>query len=382
MFVTNRNQEPLINPYSRRNVSALQRGRCEFVAIYSSQSLRQGERCNESTRTGSRYCTLHRQYRPSTSNAQLNSVIRTRRIRNTPLRARNPTILSDIEPHSLEEQIRCPHCGARVWLEEKATNSTQNSPTFSICCRNGRLADITPYTEANDAIVDLLRPSHPQHQQFKNNIRAYNTLLSFASVISHQHPDIPQHRHNVFSFCVSGNILHSVPTIPNDISSAAFGSIYFFEPSQQIQARRRIMPGLLNEDIDLFELLQQSILTDNPYAEAYRLLHDTIATSSTHVPEERHIALLDPSESTNRPPMDQVAAIITNLPPVTNHDALIIRNTMNNTVEYDKISVINAHYDPLAYALLFPYGDAGWHINRAILYNGQYFLPSIADFYR
>lgn len=71
--------------------------------------------------------------------------------------------------------VKCPHCEARLWPEERVKGTAEN-PTFSMCCCKGEVS-----------LPKLLRTGgvwlgqSGGAKQFRWNARAYNSVLAFSS---------------------------------------------------------------------------------------------------------------------------------------------------------------------------------------------------------
>src|SRR5947208_15846012 len=48
----------------------------------------------------------------------------------------------------------CIHCGAKFWIDEKDCNSSQASPSFSVCCAGGKVS-LPPLLKPPSYILDL-----------------------------------------------------------------------------------------------------------------------------------------------------------------------------------------------------------------------------------
>jgi len=80
--------------------------------------------------------------------------------------------------HDLEhmDQI-CLHCGAKFWMSKKNQRSTQISPTFTICCVDGKVKLIfllksLPYS------MNMYTSLGSKANSFCKNARSYNSLLA------------------------------------------------------------------------------------------------------------------------------------------------------------------------------------------------------------
>ncbi|KAI8969718.1 hypothetical protein BDB01DRAFT_840111 [Pilobolus umbonatus] len=74
---------------------------------------------------------------------------------------------------------------AMMWLEEKSTNNSR-SPVFHICCGKGKYI-CKRHSSTPTEIAKLLIGNDARSTEFKSNIRAYNSALSFTSMgcVSH-----------------------------------------------------------------------------------------------------------------------------------------------------------------------------------------------------
>uniref|UniRef100_A0A0G4F0L8 ATP-dependent DNA helicase n=1 Tax=Chromera velia CCMP2878 TaxID=1169474 RepID=A0A0G4F0L8_9ALVE len=76
----------------------------------------------------------------------------------------------------------CPTCRAQVWKgEEVSTSSHYGAAKFSICCSHGRV-QLKRFSDPPASIKNRLQHGHPDHAHLIENVRAFNTSLSFASV--------------------------------------------------------------------------------------------------------------------------------------------------------------------------------------------------------
>src|SRR3989440_9559021 len=92
-----------------------------------------------------------------------------------------PWISLGLHRHTLGNMIhKCRKCGAMMWLDEKI-NKSARFPEFSTCCAKGKV--ILPPLQKLPSPLDILLTENDSHSHlFKQNIRMYNSALSFTSI--------------------------------------------------------------------------------------------------------------------------------------------------------------------------------------------------------
>lgn len=160
-----------------------------------------------------------------------------------PLIARLSNMLSTVEIHDLGNRIQCPYCSALEWIQERVQNSRVDTPIFNVCCGRGRLSILPVYPDLPPEFVSIMNSTHVVSTNFRSKIRAFNSILSFGSVMADEQA-IAHSSQGVFTYSVSGNIHHRISDIPNPHENARFGGIYFFEPVLQASIGASFMPNL------------------------------------------------------------------------------------------------------------------------------------------
>ena len=74
-----------------------------------------------------------------------------------------------------------PLCGAKLWESEKLSTSTKSWYKFSLCCGQGKVV-LPPLASPPEMLMHLLTAADKRGREFRDNIRAYNSALSFASL--------------------------------------------------------------------------------------------------------------------------------------------------------------------------------------------------------
>src|SRR3954454_2296940 len=75
---------------------------------------------------------------------------------------------------------RCNKCGAMMWLDERI-NQSKRLPVFSTCCAKGKVI-LPSLQELPSPLNILLTGTDPRSYTFRQNIRMYNSALSFTSI--------------------------------------------------------------------------------------------------------------------------------------------------------------------------------------------------------
>jgi hypothetical protein len=362
-----------INPYrpGKRKKTGV---RCAYVAKYNTERLQAGERCKETTADGRSYCSKHRTcYEARMQDNMLN-------VSETPPRpniGRTSVSPVNVKPCSLGKRVTCPKCFALMFDFEKAARSRQDEPVFNLCCNGGRLADIPLYPALPIELQALMNSQTPDAAYFRHNIRAFNTLLSFASVNADSNPQLPSRNQNVFTYSISADVNHIISDVSLNPATARFGGIYFFEPTQQLDIRRTIMPDVLRNAQDTVERLQAMVMRVNPFAIQYRNMSSILQQSPrTHF--YLHMTL---SEAANSAAQDDVAALVQEYSSIADKH-ILLRLVNNGPIRYKIVKPTSEFCDPLCYPLLLPFGTSGWTPEMARERHGGGRPVSVAEFYR
>ncbi|XP_057418174.1 uncharacterized protein LOC130712357 [Lotus japonicus] len=91
--------------------------------------------------------------------------------------AENTDVLDFGDPTSA-----CFYCGAFMWASEKSGKiDSDGAAAFSLCCMKGKV-DLPLIPKPPPLLLDLITDREPRAQNFKENIRAYNSMFSFTSM--------------------------------------------------------------------------------------------------------------------------------------------------------------------------------------------------------
>ena len=246
----------------------------------------------------------------------------------------------------------CIKCKAKFWKDEvKSKNG------FSMCCKNGKIA-LPNLKEPPNYIQDLL----DKDIDFKNNIRAYNSILAFASLGANVDQRLIEKKGN-YCFRIHGSVYHFMGSLlPKEKNEAKFAQIYIYDTDFQTDTRMQLMPSLNKQTLIG---LQNMIQNCNPYVELFRTAASSIEANSNSNNNFQMIISDDlqnkDTRRYNKPTSSDVAVVIPGdaSEECGSRDIMITKKDGN----IQRISELNGSYDPLMYVLLFPYGDEGYKLN-------------------
>lgn len=248
--------------------------------------------------------------------------------------------------HELKIVPNCVHCGALRFECEP--------PTF--CCGSGKIK-LAPI-EIPEELYELYSSQSAEATEFRNNIRALNSIFCFTSFGVKLDKELASARRGVYTFRAQGMAYHSLPgLLPNEDGPGYF-QLYFVETENEIENRMKILTNSTLCEATVKKLMK--ILEVNPYVKFFRRIKDYPSMEDVQLHISKDIRL--DQRVYNTPTADQVAAI------------WVEGNNVN--IPYERHIVVHAHSgqkhkikhyygccDPLQYPLLFPRGDTGWHQN-------------------
>ncbi|CAB4491168.1 unnamed protein product [Rhizophagus irregularis] len=219
-----------------------------------------------------------------------------------------------IERHDLGrmDQI-CTYCGAKFWMNEKDKHSTQNSPSFAVCCAGGKVG-LPPLLRPPPYLMNLYTSLEPEANAFRRNVRSYNSLLACTS----------------FGADVNGEFQRSGLS-----NFTIHGQVYHFIANPYIQVFRQAR--------DIIQASETSDVSMVIHGDRTKNLHRYEAPTSSDV------AVLMIGDGCDIEPSNR---------------NILLRQREGGL---QKISELHPSYDPLHYVLLFPRGDNGWHPDIPLL---------------
>jgi hypothetical protein len=250
--------------------------------------------------------------------------------------------------------VICPHCQAVSWKEEKWTQ----------CCHKGRVKLWDMETSAG--IMELFESDTAEGKFFRDNIRAYNSSLSFSSfggsyeINSNRGPPI---------FIMRGSLYHALGSYKSN--NPEFLSIYFYD-GDGVGVRLNSV-GLDNGGIGrvVMTRLCEALRTFNSYAREFDMMKDRINEIGS---VEAQLILNDITPAGehrrrfNTPTVNEVAALFSvpedDVGPRVQTQGLVVQKNQTYLIDGRKslqfIPSWSPLYDPMAYVLFHHRGDSGW----------------------
>jgi hypothetical protein len=249
--------------------------------------------------------------------------------------------------------IQCSHCEALRFPGE----------TQTICCGNGTIQLDLPKPPEGE-LWDLFAGNHPNSRFFKENIRSFNQALSFASFVASQ-DELPSGGPPTFR--VHGQVYHNLgPLLTSEAQETPkFMQIYFHDTADSTQVRLNATnlnsPGPASE---IMQLLENEVRRCSPYIQRFEYAIQRMLETPS---------LLLVLQAEKRPPTGH--ARVYNVPTADEVAVLIPESYDENTKPsardfvvhlrgggVKRMKVLNQHYDPLHYVLLYIFGEEGWNM--------------------
>lgn len=260
--------------------------------------------------------------------------------------------------------MTCTYCDTLVWKSE-SVQLIGKALKFTICCQQGR--------------VVLTRPRHPpaylddllsRSTSFRNNIRAYNSMLAFTSMGGKIDYDINS-GDGPYTFRMHGQNYHKIGSLlPDKGEIPRFAQLYIYDTCHEVQNRlKALAKGKTNElDEEILSRLIEMIDINNKLAKVFRIARDRYELGTG---EEFSIRLIKNKERGRQfdiPEGDEIAGLIVGDLTIPNSDRDIIVHPKMDKPQW--ISILHPLYMTLQYPLLFPYGEQGY-IEKSIPYSSE-----------
>ena len=213
-----------------------------------------------------------------------------------------------------------------------------------------------PLLEMPELLRQLFDGTHQLSKEFRQNIRAYNSLLSFASCGAKFDESLLAEGRGIFTYKIHGEMYHLMGSLlPTNASNPPkFLQLYFYDTEHEADNRLSLMS---NRNRELIQSLQQMIRNVNPWINLFKNALEVVRPSQIQTISFKINAEGQDPRTYNRPTSSDVAAII----PGENFDAdsrdVVIKGRDN---QLQRINELHRAYDPFSYVLLFPHGEFGW----------------------
>lgn len=279
-------------------------------------------------------------------------LINNRRSRNTALLPNNFDENNIHENNLGPMSEKCRYCKALYFK-----NENMNS-----CCERG-LVILDP-VRIHPEIQSYLDGSNEHSQNFRKNVRSYNSAMAFASMGAKLDDSLTNK--GPFCYRIHGQTYHRMGSLhPQEGIKPSYAQLYILDSSEATDARmgnaanskciRSVMESLQNllEDVNPFAALYKNMLA---FEEAEKLKGNPAVNVQMIFLGDKtiHPGRINAPSVVN----GDIAAIFQNSDgePPSNRDIMVHSKTGN----LQNISILNKHCDPMCYPLLFPYGDPGF----------------------
>jgi len=125
----------------------------------------------------------------------------------------------------------------------------------------------------------LSDPTHPNFNNFKQNIRSYNSALSFASMGAPVAQNVAAH--GSYCFRAQGQVYHLAPQLyPDSQESPRYGQLYVLDPDAAADVRMQNPQntGCLQAVLRTIAAIFQ---TQNPFARSYKMMDEIVREQET-----------------------------------------------------------------------------------------------------
>lgn len=271
----------------------------------------------------------------------------------------------NFEPFSIGPMnMRCMHCSAKHFKSETTLKDTN---AFYLCCHKGKVV-LPPLTQNSffENICKGLSSSNilikKRSKNYFQNIRSFNS--SFAMVSSEANL-CENHLNGVYHFKIHDIFYHRAGAYSTNCDRPpTYAQLYFYDVETANQFRMG-MPANNGCDEALLNELANELYRVNPFINSFKTLSEycqrpeNVASNiSMAITVNRNTDLRRFNDAIHT----DIAAIFRSdegEPPFDRN--MIVFSKDSNTLR--TVSVLDSSLDPLAYPLLFPNGDTGWHIN-------------------
>ena len=276
---------------------------------------------------------------------------------------------------------QCQFCGALHW-ECDRLKGTGTRP-FGTCCLSGKV-DLPVLQDPPEPLKSLLIGTTQRSNQFRQNIREYNSALAFTSVgaqlatpLENQPDGLRAHAAGVLGqgpwvYRVQGQLVHQTgPLRAQDGQTETYAQLIVLDSQLAHATRHRHSANGHLDDTILLDL-EMMMEERNPFHEVYRTAHALLCEQERLHPgsSELRVQLVFTDRATDpqydprtyrAPTADEIAVII----PGGEDKAAAHRDIQLFLKDggIRRISEMHRSYHALSYPLLFPYDEDGWQMN-------------------
>ncbi|KAL7616464.1 hypothetical protein Lser_V15G00051 [Lactuca serriola] len=280
----------------------------------------------------------------------------------------------------------CSVCKAKVWQGEAIRGNKDLKKTcYSICCYNGKV-ELPSLIHPPQLLLDLYSGLSEKSQNFIQNIRRYNMMFAFTSMVGMIDHIVSLggapyvYRMHGQNYHIAGSLL------PEEGESPRFCQLYIYDTDHEVQnsfkscESNKKKKTTSNESmanpfsLEFWTIHELMGLLDfiNPLVKQFRMARDCFGSNPT---ERIRLRLIGSRENDGRqynlPTTNEVAAlIIGDIDGYGSRD--IVLETQSRHLQ--RINELHPQYLALQYPLLFPYAEDGFRVD--ILHRGVEDLES------
>ncbi|XP_057418466.1 uncharacterized protein LOC130712665 [Lotus japonicus] len=162
----------------------------------------------------------------------------------------------------------CSNCQSIMWYEERVVKSDHSKiPKFNICCMKGKIT--LPFLRKPPQLLyNLMNEIDDRYKNFKENIRAYNSLFSFTSLGGKVESGIND-GNGPPQFILSGQNYHRIGSlIPPEGAPPKFAQLYIYDTQNESSNRMKYFWYFVN----YLQIFKQKLYLEVMVADAKFLL--------------------------------------------------------------------------------------------------------------
>ena len=263
----------------------------------------------------------------------------------------------------------CNTCFVFGYILTPLQASAAANPLFgSTCCLQGDV-ELEPFRPLPQFLRNLLHQPGPEANEFRAKLREYNSAFAFTS-IKCKTTNRGVVGGGPMDFQIHGTLFHRTGPLENRTHAVpdGFAQLYFHDPAFATDLRVAFFDGLR---MSILTNLTKYLHEHNPFIPIYLTARERFR----HMGGPGRI-LLNPQmrliveegadqRRENLPTVSEVAVVIPYETPETPYRDIVLAERDNNGAlrDFHTIHPQHAAYLPLAYPLIFPHGDKGYHWN-------------------
>ena len=256
-------------------------------------------------------------------------------------------------------EFLCSHCGPKFWESEKLSISTKDCIKFSLCCGQGKVV-LPSLATPPELLIHLLTATDTRGRTFRDNIRAYNSALAFASLGVNLDKELANARRGVYTFRIHGVVHHYIGQLrPREGEAPSFAQIYIHDGTAEgeLESRSRHLGEASLPELRGLQVMLHEV---NPYVTFFKQGVELMKNIG-----DNNVRMIIRADGTpdprryNAPSAPEIAVII---PGDGYSEGVASRDIVlhEHTGGLQRITESHCAYDSLHYVLLFPLGENGW----------------------